>query len=157
MFWALLTGVKGIVSHEWQMSRWSEGITLYYSLNNSSEPIAVQWRGGNLLWPDPIWTDRGLVPQFRPCTAQKENLAYHVTVHQRPEIWLCIQANETSSQSTPQHLWPMTKADSRVHYERVEVPQCQDLPCEKTAEPCYQKRRACYFSSISDLSSARRT
>lgn len=39
------------------------GITLYYSLNNSSEPIAVEWRSSNLLWPDPIWTDSGLVPQ----------------------------------------------------------------------------------------------
>lgn len=90
--------------------------------------------------------------EFSACRAQKGNLAYHVTLHQRPEIWLFTPANETGSLSTPRHLWPATKADSRVHYEGVEAPQCRELPCEKTAEACCERRGALYFSSISKLS-----
>lgn len=88
--------------------------------------------------------------EFSPCTVQKENLAYHVTVHQRPEIWLFTPANETGSLSTPHHLWPATKEDSRVHYEGVEAPQCQDLPCEETAEASCKRWGACYFSFVSE-------
>lgn len=39
------------------------GISLSSLLNNFSDREAVSWRSGNLLWPDPIWTDSSLVPQ----------------------------------------------------------------------------------------------
>lgn len=45
------------------MSRWSEGLPCLPFLNNFSDPEAFLWRSGNLLWPDPIWTDSSLVPE----------------------------------------------------------------------------------------------
>lgn len=106
------------------MVKWR--ITLYYFLNIFSEPIAVSWRSGNLLWPDPIWTDSSLVPQS--AVPWKEKSIRDLKFGYSPLL------NETGYPSTPHHLWPATKADSRVYYEGVEASQCQDLPCKKTAE-----------------------